>query len=159
MKKKLFIFLAALFLSTASLSATAGKFAIGAAVGSPTFIGNILIAMGNFVALDIDFGLSNWGWRGYDPGEAQFFAAVDFLLWQPKIVDSLSFFVGVGPRMVADGNNFSLGARVPLGIDWQAHEKVSVFFKLVPGVAFQFIHRFDVAFSFDWNLGVRYIIN
>lgn len=157
MKKKLFIFLAALFLSTATLSATAGKFAIGGALGSPTFIGNVLIPLGNVVSLDIDFGLSNFGWKGYEAGNSQFFAAVDFLLWQPKMVDSLNFFIGVGPRMVVDSNVFSLGARVPIGIDWLAQKNVSIFFKLVPGVAFQFVHEFRVAFSFDWNLGVRYV--
>jgi hypothetical protein len=160
-KKKLFFLMLVSLLATSSVFAAPGRFGIGVGFGSPTIVLNVLVPMGP-MSLDVDLGWSAWGLGN---SFSSFFAAVDFLLWQPELVSNLHFFLGVGPRLVlwGESNHTSgmvLGARVPIGIDWTPINNLSLFLKVVPGLGARLVDSHwgsGVVFTMDWGLGVRFL--
>jgi hypothetical protein len=103
-------------------------FGLGFALGSPTsIVGKYFVGGGN--AFDFGFGFWTYGWRcdrpdrGYCGGGRAFDLVslnADYL-WQDNIVRgtgaTLDWHIGGGGRVWLGGGDFSLAARMPIGID------------------------------------------
>jgi len=130
MKKKIALWSVIVLLGTTSISAQDSGFGAGVLFGQPT---GISLKMWMTEATALDAGVA---WSFYNNG---FFRVhLDFLMHKHhfiKVSDgNLAGYLGIGPKL-GFGNDFVIGARIPLGFDYMFEEApVDIFLEVAPGL-------------------------
>ncbi|MFO0692254.1 MAG: hypothetical protein U0230_01740 [Polyangiales bacterium] len=137
--------------------ARSGSIGVGGMIGDPTGLSMKFRLPKTFA---IDLGV---GWNAVYATDFQ--AHVDFL-WNIDLTQraraNMLFYFGVGPKLGwwgsggwgnRDNDGFMLGARAPLGLDWEFNRRrLDVFVEFAPGIAF----LPQVYFYPDAAVGARY---
>jgi hypothetical protein len=145
MRKYLFIFL--LGIVSLNLSAQDSGFGLGIIIGEPTGVSlKTWVSQKNAVDAGIAWSLTN-DW---------FHIHADYLIHNFELIDvsrgKLPFYFGFGAK-IGIGNNFSLGARVPVGLSYLFEDApLDVFVEVVP--ALQLINQ--IGFEMNGGIGIRY---
>ncbi len=145
MKKFIFILLLGVF--SLSLTAQDSGFGVGVIIGEPTGVSlKTWLSQKSAVDAGIAWSLTN-DW---------FHIHADYLIHNFDLIDvskgQLPFYFGFGAKM-GIGNDFSFGARVPVGLAYLFDEApLDVFVEVVP--ALQLIS--DIKFDMNGGIGIRY---
>jgi len=118
-------------------------FGLGVAFGSPTsIVGKYFVGSGN--AWDFGFGFWTYGWcnnRGYCEGRSFDVVTLNAdYLWQDGIVAgskaNLDWHIGAGGRVWVGGDDASVAARMPVGLDltFRKPSFLEVFLEIAPAM-------------------------
>jgi hypothetical protein len=127
-------------------------FGIGIIIGEPT---GISLKFGNFPVLGIAWSLGN-----------VLHINCDYWLHNTSLSEPFLWYVGVGGKILfgevregknkVEGNEFGLGARIPVGIQvYLIKNKLELFGEIVPGILLIPSTGFDI----DFGIGLRYHLN
>jgi hypothetical protein len=145
MKKFFFILLIGVF--SLGLTAQDSGFGVGVIIGEPTGLSlKTWISQKHAVDAGVAWSLTN-DW---------FHIHVDYLIHNFELIDvsrgQLPFYFGFGAK-VGIGNNFNVGARVPVGLAYLFDDApLDIFVEVVP--ALQLINQID--FDMNGGIGIRY---
>jgi hypothetical protein len=145
MRKFLFILL--LGVLSLNLSAQDSGFGLGIIIGEPTGVSlKTWVSQKHAIDAGIAWSLTN-DW---------FHIHADYLIHNFELIDvskgQLPFYFGFGAKL-GIGNNFSLGARVPVGLAYLFDDApLDVFVEVVP--ALQLIDQ--IGFEMNGGIGIRY---
>jgi hypothetical protein len=162
MKRKILLVLVlATILAGTSFAAgrpkTYGLTALGA-YGSWGFTGN----QGGGIGISLKFGSFPVVGVKYDFGanSASLGASVDwYIIDSAGLIDSLTYFIGVGGFMSANfnnNNNFNIGVRGNFGLQLWPVRLVELYLDLIPSLTFLTESRFTPGFGFGLEGGLRF---
>ena len=145
MKKYFFILL--LGILSLNLSAQDSGFGLGIIIGEPTGVSlKTWVSQKHAVDAGIAWSLTN-DW---------FHIHADYLIHNFELIDvsqgQLPFYFGFGAR-IGIGNDFTLGARVPVGLSYLFEDApLDVFAEIVPSL--QLINK--IQFQMNGGIGIRF---
>lgn len=147
MKRNVLITLVILMLGFTSAHAQSRPFGLGLMFGAPT---GLTAKYWIDETQGLDFGAA---WSFYHSGYFRLhgdYVRHAYLIDVPK--GKFPLYYGIGAR-VGFGNDFRMGARVPVGLEYIfENEQLDIFFELVPGL--DFIPETD--FVMEGAFGIRY---
>ncbi|MBN1523882.1 MAG: DUF3996 domain-containing protein [Spirochaetales bacterium] len=148
MKRILLLAAILVFICLGTASADMG---IGAILGEPT---GLSFRIGQFPVLG-----AAWSFRDYIHLHADFWI-LDFTVYAP-----VDLYVGVGGKVKIfvseskttenQGSSFSVGVRVPVGIQYFPIPEIELFLEITPGISLFPVTSFDA----DAGIGIRYIFS
>jgi hypothetical protein len=112
-----------LLVISASTNYAQGKFGIGVILGEPTGLSTMLYTGS---ATGFDFAAA-WSFKG----DCNLLLQADYV-WHSSPASELALYYGIGGRVIFQ-NNPRVGARIPVGLDFQfSSAPVDIFIKLAP---------------------------